>query len=95
MKVNGSRHFVMIGGVVVAIIGVSLIYALPNSYRVARLMSVLITGNPGLVKRLTKHLQWLLPPGGIQRHVCADSQPYPGQCCGANKEDRYYFFCFY
>ena len=48
MKLNGSRHFVMIGGVVVAIIGVSLIYALPNSYRVARLMSVLITGIRGL-----------------------------------------------
>ncbi|KIM97181.1 hypothetical protein OIDMADRAFT_130322 [Oidiodendron maius Zn] len=38
MKVNGSRHFVMIGGVLVAIIGSSLIYALPNSHRVARLI---------------------------------------------------------
>ncbi|KAJ9151759.1 Major facilitator superfamily domain, general substrate transporter [Pleurostoma richardsiae] len=38
LKVKGVRHFVMIGGVFVAIIGSALIYALPDSHRVARLI---------------------------------------------------------
>ncbi|KAL2825074.1 hypothetical protein BDW59DRAFT_162020 [Aspergillus cavernicola] len=35
---KGIRHFVMIGGMLVAILGASLIYALPDSERVARLI---------------------------------------------------------
>ncbi|KAH8669093.1 major facilitator superfamily domain-containing protein [Xylariales sp. PMI_506] len=38
MKFNGIRHFVMIGGILVAILGGSLIYALPDEQRIGRLI---------------------------------------------------------
>lgn len=38
MKVNGSRHLLMVGGILVAIIGGALIYALPDEMRIGRLM---------------------------------------------------------
>lgn len=38
MKIKGIRHFLMIGGLLVALLGASLIYALPDSNRVGRLL---------------------------------------------------------
>lgn len=37
-KVKGSRHFLMIGGILIAILGSALIYALPTEQRIGRLM---------------------------------------------------------
>ncbi|KAJ0413375.1 major facilitator superfamily domain-containing protein [Aspergillus carlsbadensis] len=50
MKWKGVRHFVMMGGMLVAILGAALIYALPDSQRVARLMQALMQPTLSLIQ---------------------------------------------
>lgn len=37
-KVNGTRHFIMLGGILVALLGSLLIYCFPSSERIPRLL---------------------------------------------------------
>jgi MFS transporter, ACS family, allantoate permease len=38
MKIDGIRHFIMAGGILVATIGAGLVYGLSEEYRVGRLI---------------------------------------------------------
>lgn len=39
-KIKNCRHFVMIGGILIAILGSALVFALPTTNKVGRLLSV-------------------------------------------------------
>lgn len=90
-RFKGIRHFLALGGLLVAIIGAAMIYGLPTERKVARLMFVHISIIMFSRLSTNKMLQRILSPSWLQRKLRSASGPDPSKCCRSYKEEYYNF----
>jgi hypothetical protein len=92
-RFNGIRHFLMIGGLLVALLGGVLIFVLPDSNRIGRLLWVSSFLNHRIYIIIADTFKRLLSTRRFQCYFCHILDPTAIQCGWSYQEDDFYV-CF-